>query len=809
MHRNAPPARSVVASLLVAATLTLCAARPSGLPAAPGPSAGLAQAGRPSAPAARPRLTRTAYIEYARAAADSTWDRREQLLARWRETFDPDTPFGYRAPGGLLEAASIYAFLHEREKNPVYADRAKQILLTYGDYRRQFPEAVARRRPDYGHGVPALPDFFVVMRYLRAFESLHRLGQLTPAEAATAEGLAAHSIEYLLQTSEWGTMNRTMLRAEALAWAVKAMPHHPRAAAWDLQRRALGDDNWGNWEIEDATIYHGVWLYALLGYADAVGRFDELLRTPEMYYYAHYFLNLLCPAGFVPDFGDANWQTNWQHFLVFFEAAAARFGDGQMQWAAEQVATRFLDPANPTSASLGCFLIDAWRWGRDDLTPAPPRTASAEVMEDVQGKKIVFRNGWQPDSSYLLLNYRDEGDGGLNFRDYLRDSIPVEEEKMTHGHADENSIALLMSRGSVLLHDAGYRDYMPSGPYGAYRQDYFHNRLCVRPEKIWMGQQASERRYSRPGPIPRQGLLEFLRNAGSYRPVRTRKVDFLSLPDFDYSRTRILDDGWGYDADRIVVYLRDPEAFVVFDVFKARTDEFFTLANMWHTRRITSRGDHWYDTMYDTIAPAAGAQGAPLPAGRRLLVVFPHTHFRLEGVEPITRHYQEELAIHQVAARHFEPAHTEGLVTVLIPHDADQAPEALARRITAVPTDPEGAGLAVRIQSGDRQVTVGIKQDLRRDIARDERRPRYLYEKGRVGYGALETDGDLVVASESGGGLAYTVVNMTRAQRGEKVLFQNGPSFKGMRFDGGADASGIDKVRYWRDRVRLDAVGAR
>jgi hypothetical protein len=43
--------------------------------------------------------------------------------------------------------------------------------------------------------------------------------------------------------------------------------------------------------------------------------------------------------------------------------------------------------------------------------------------------------------------------------------------------ADENSIALLMNNGSVLLSDGGYRDYMPSGSYGAFRQDYFHNRL--------------------------------------------------------------------------------------------------------------------------------------------------------------------------------------------------------------------------------------------------------------------------------------------------------------------------------------------
>jgi len=751
-------------------------------------------------PARKAPSPRDAYLSYARQSADYTWDHREEILKRWRDTFDPESPFGYRAPGGLLDLARIYAYLYELEKNPVYAERAKHVLLTYGNYRSQFPEWAAKKRPDYSNGVPALPDFFVVMRYLRAYDTLHRLGRLSAEEAAKVEQLAAHSIDYLLQTSEWGTMNRTMLRAESLAWAVRSMPKHPRAAAWDLQRRALGDDNWGNWEIEDATLYHGVWLYALLGYADATGKSEELFRTPEMYYYAHYFLNLMSPAGVVPDFGDSHWTTNWQHFLVFFHAAAARLNDPQMKWAAERIASRFLPNLPPTSAGLGCFLLDAHRWGRDELQPAAPTQLSGEVMEDVQGKKIVFRNGWQPDSSYLLLNYRDEGDGGLNFRDYLRDSIPVEEEKMTHGHADENSIALLMSGGSVLLRDGGYRDYMPSGPFGAYRQDYFHNRLVVRPEKIWMGQKDGEERYSQRGPIPAQPTLEFLRNAGSYRPIRTRKVDFLSLPEFDYSRTRLIDDGWGYDADRVVVYVKDPEMFVVFDVFKSRTDEFFTLANLWHTRQIYARGAHWYDTGYDVIG------NEKLPDTKRLLVLFPQTHFRLEGVEPLKRHAQDEQVIHQVTGRHFEQTQTEGFVTVLVPHGKDQDPAALATRVTAVETLPERAGLAVRIDAGGRQITVGVKQDLRLDIARDHRRPRYVFEKGKIAYGPLQTDGDLVFASEAGGELSYTIVNMTRADRGGRVLFQNGFSFHGLPFDASTDTGGVDKVRYWRDTVKIDGA---
>jgi hypothetical protein len=745
-----------------------------------------------------PVVTRADYLRYARASADWTWDHREESLTRWRETFDPLSPFGYRAPGGLLDLASIYAFLFEMEKNPVYAERAKHVLLTYGDYRSQYPESAAKARPDYTNGVPALPDFFVVMRYLRAYDTLHRLGKLTPEEASRIESLAAHSMDYLMQTAEWGAMNRTMLRAESLAWAVRAMPKHPRAAAWEKQRQALGDDNWGNWEIEDTSLYHGVWVYALLGYADALGRTDHLFRTPEVYYYAHYFLNLMSPAGFVPDFGDAHWTSSWQHFLVFFETAAARLNDPTMKWAAQRIATRFVDLKNPTSAGLGCFLLDAYRWGRDDVAVTAPTMGSAEVMEDVQGKKIVFRNGWKPDSTFLLLNYRDEGDGGLNFRDYLRDSIPVEEEKMTHGHADENSIPLLMSGGSVLLHDGGYRDYMPSGPFGAYRQDYFHNRLCVRPEKFFMGQKEGESRYAVRTAVPGQPILEFLRNAGSYRPIRTKKVDFLSLADFDYSRTRILDDGWGYDADRVVVYVKDPEMFVVFDIFKARTEEFFTMANLWHTRQILARGDHWYDTGYDVI----GAER--LPDARRLLVLFPQSHFRIEGVEPVKRHGQDEQAIYQATGRHFELTQTEGFVTVLIPHARDVAPADLVTRVKLVDTTPDGAGLAVSIDAGSRQIVVGVKQDLRMDMTRDFRRPRYLYEQGRIAYGGVETDGDLLVATERAGEISYTAVNMTRVQRGSQVLFQGGRGFFGLAFDGSADATGVGKVRYWRDTVKID-----
>jgi hypothetical protein len=211
------------------------------------------------APALR-AAPRSRYLAYARASADWTYAHRDELLAQWRKSFDPLNVFGYRAPGGLLEMAVIYATLFETERTPEYAARAREVLLTYGDYRSAYPESSIKLRSDYAAGVPALSDFFTVMRYIRAFDTLRRLGRLSPADVRTASDVIAGSMRYLLRTAEWGPMNRSALRAESLAWAVRALPSHPDAPAWEMQRRALGDDNWGHWQIEDATIYNGDWL---------------------------------------------------------------------------------------------------------------------------------------------------------------------------------------------------------------------------------------------------------------------------------------------------------------------------------------------------------------------------------------------------------------------------------------------------------------------------------------------------------------------------------------------------------------------
>ncbi|NOZ61220.1 MAG: hypothetical protein GXO74_06025 [Calditrichaeota bacterium] len=744
-------------------------------------------------------VPRAKYLEFARKSADWVWANYDSLVQAWKEKMDPNSLWGYRPPAQLLDMATIDAEFFKLTGEAKYAERAKKVLLSYGDFRKFYPRWAAKKRPEYANGVPALPDFFTAMRYIRPYDILKKKGLLSKKEQQKIEDLIAHSIDFLFQTQEWGAMNRAILRGETLAWAIRAIGDHPKMKYWKMYEKALGFDNWGNWEIEDASLYHGIWLYSLIGYADAKNQLSELFETPEMYYYSQYYLNLICPDMMIPDFGDALWRSNWHRYLVFFEAAANQLRSPELKWAASQIVDKFMNFDNIKSSGLAYMMLDCYRFATDDIQPKQPTTLSREVMEDIVGKKIVFRNGWDEKSTYLLLNYRDEGDGGLIFRDYLRDGIPVEEEKMTHGHADENSIVLLMHNGSVLLHDGGYRDYMPSGPFGAYRQDYFHNRLCVRQEKIFFGQKKGEYRFSPEThpEIPGQSVLDFLHNAGSYRRVRTQKIDFLTFEDFDYSRTRVIDDKMGYQWDRTIVYVKNPEMFVVFDVFKAIEEDWFTAANLWHTRKIVAQGEHWYDTKYDSLRNVA------LDSNENLCIYFPKTHYRFEQVEKEKRYYQDEWVISQYTGQYFELGQHIGFVTVLIPHGDDVSPAELVKKIEFVDSGDSGKGMSVKIHDDGRTIHLGIKCDLRMDMVRDYRRPKFTYESGKIRFAEFESNGDFFYLEKEKDNLSYTVVNVSKIKYGKRILFSQKPALYGLAFDGAPDKPGVGKVRYWRDSVEI------
>jgi hypothetical protein len=358
----------------------------------------------------------------------------------------------------------------------------------------------------------------------------------------------------------------------------------------------------------------------------------------------------------------------------------------------------------------------------------------------------------------------------------------VEEEKMHHGHSDENSICLLMNKGSVLLSDAGYRDYMPSGPYGAYREDYFHNRLVVRKDK--RGRE--------------QPLFEYLRGMGSYNPVVTEKIDFFNFEGADVSRTRLIDERLGYEWDRVIVYLREPVVFVVFDIVKTLREDYFTLANLWHGQKVLAEGDHQFVTCNDSI------EERELPKTQALLVLFVEEGKGTCGTFPIMRHRQEETAVFQTISSHYPAGRVETFTTVLMPVDRGTDVEPLAAAAAPLETGPGRDGVGVRITVGGETHFVGVKTDLTREILTANVRPRYTFESGRVRYGPFETDASVLHARLKGKVLEWSAANMVKVFYRDRELFSARPSTFSLEPDDLATGYGPPKWRYLEDRAEVE-----
>jgi hypothetical protein len=487
---------------------------------------------------------------------------------------------------------------------------------------------------------------------------------------------------------------------------------------------------------------------------------------------------------FLP-FGDARWNNSWASYLACLERAAREYQRPDLKWGAQRILTAMTKHTNANAsigARTGLILTDAYRWAHDRIQPQPPAALSEEVLEDLIGKKIVFRNGWDSDATYLLLNYRDEGDYALIPRTFLRHTIPVEEEKMHHGHADENAICLLMHEGSVLLHDCGYRDALPSGPYGAFRADYFHNRLVGR-------------RYKRDR---RQPLFEFLRHSGAYQPMTTQKIDFFTFDDVDVSRTRLRDERTGFESDRVVAYLKRNNIFLIFDIIKILSADYYTFATLWHGTQVLDHGDHYYVTAVDAI------QNYRLPQTHALLIDFLQHGIRDEGTFPIRCHRQDEITVYQAISSHYYPGQTETFVTALVPHRRGESVQPLLESLRLLEVDQPRAGVGVQLTLGDEVHSVCVKTDLTMDVLTENIRPRYTFESGRVKYGPFGTDASFLYARQSGETLSYSAANMVKILHEKQTVFSARPNTYTLQPDNLSTNYGMPKWRYWEDTVELE-----
>jgi hypothetical protein len=749
-------------------------------------------------PSAISQTKKSDYLRYIKQAAELGWKEYPEVIENWKRNINPSVLWGYDAPAQPIYLADLLGFLYQETKEKSYAEKARDLLVAFGDLPNEYPKDYWKTRAEYRNGVPPLSNFFFLPAYSRSYMRVRGSGVLDEKAIKKIEDGLAQSLDYIFYFPEWGAMNRAMLRAEGLYYGSLAIPNHPNAPKWKQLAETLASDNLKQWEVEDATAYHPVWLYSLFSYADASGRAD-LFDSPIIKYYMEYYLKLFAPHGSIPDFGDANWHSGWDRFIAIFEKAATVYRNPRYKFVANEMTRRAMErlakergeqPIQSednrynmlwAGTGFGSTLTDAYQWADDSILPERPTSLSQEVLEDVVGKKVVFRSGWEPTSTYMLLNYRDEGEGGLLHRDYLRQTISVEEEKMHHGHSDENSICLLMSGGSVLLHDGGYRDGLPSGQWGAYRSDYYHNRIVARKNKR----------------DAKQNLFEFIRNSGAYRKVETQKIDFLNFKDVDISRTRLIDQELGYQWDRVITYMKERNYFIVVDGIRILRGDFYTFSNLWHTRKILSEGKQYFDTTIDSIGKEQ------LPDDKSLLIYFPETYAKEVGSYPEKRHYQDEVAIYQTISSQYKAGDMEFFITVLLPHSKGQDVSKLVSEFELADVDKFPRAVGIEMNDGKSKAYLCVKLDLDMDLARENIRPRYLYELGKVRYGDFETDASMLFATVSGKSVRYSASTMTKVQYKNQTLMEALPNTFPLQLDGSSSRVAYSKWRYWEDVVEI------
>jgi len=723
-------------------------------------------------------------------AAEFHFTASQKIIDNWKKDIQKSTLFGYSPMSYPASLAVLMGYRYQETGDEKYAEKAVNLLLQYEDFKKIYPKEFYEDRVEFKKGLPPLADFFNMNHYPKAWKYIQNSPKITPAARKTIEKGVADCANYLLNYPEWGPMNRSILRAEVCLYAAQVLPNHPDAPKWQQMAAVLSSDSYQRWEEEDATHYHPVWLLSLFHFVDAAND-PAFFQSAIPYYYLDYFSNLITPLGLIPDFGDGRWPEATSRWLPIFEKGAAVYQNPVFKWAAQRY-WNFFQQTDPNSTHLNLALdcISALEWCDESIPAQPPQAKSRLVMEEVVGKKVVFRNGIDSAATYLLVNYHDEGDAAFMPREYLRTTITAEEERVHHSHSDENSIVMLMHHGSILLHDAGYRDALPSGDYGAYRADYFHNRLVVRKNNRWV------RMLGEPAEQP---VWEFLRNSGAYRPVKTRLIDFFNFDQVDVSRTRVTDDELGYAWDRNVIYHKANDFFIVIDGIKALRRDFFTFTNLWHTQRIVGQGDRWFNTRIDSI------EQFPVPGNQELLIYFPLVeHERSLGTFDLPRQSQAEKSIYETLSSFYYENQMEVFVTILYPHAPGADLAKVVNNIEVIETDKFPQAIGLKLNFDGREEYLLVKLDLTMDYSQQNIRPRYTFDLGKAQCGPVLTDGNFAFISKTGKKLNWVATHITRVQFGEKVLHQSLKSSFGLQPTLDPNVRWAEpKWRYWQGKDEL------
>lgn len=738
--------------------------------------------------AAGANVTPKTYINYIKKVLVYHQRENQNIMNQWKSNIQKSNLFGYSPTSYPASYAMLLGFMYQQTGDEKYVQEAVNQLLQYEEIKKLFPKEFYEDRIEYKKGLPPISDFFAMNHYPSAYQFIKSSKKIRSQDRVILEQGVADCANFLMNFPEWGAMNRAILRAEVFRSAANCLPNHPDTPSWLKMAKILASDSYQRWEEEDAASYHPVWLYSLFRYVSAA-KDDNFFRSAIPRYYLDYYLQQMTPFTCIPDYGDAWWPGEFGRWIPIFEKGASVYREPRYKWAAEKFWNE-LQRTDPEAKSLGyaLYCVDAIDWCDETVTTQPPLAKSGLIMDEMVGKKVVFRNGIDANSTYLMINYQDEGDGAFMGREFLRSTIMADEEKMHHGHSDENAIISLISKGSVLLDEAGYRDELPSGEYGGYRADYFHNRMVARKNKRWISLEGEHRE---------QPLLEFLRNSGAYRSVETQLIDFLSFERIEFSRSRMKDLEMGYEWDRTVIYHKVNDFFIIIDGIKTIRRDYFTFTNLWHTQKVPAQGDHWFNTRIDNI------QNWQNPGNQELLICFPLKESeKMLGTFDLMRHKQVGKTIYETMSGQFYENQMEAFVTVLVPHAPGADLEKIARQFEIIQSDkfPQAVGLKMNLDG--REEYIGLKLDLIMDYSHQTVRPRYVYELGKVQYGPIETDGLFTFISKKDGKLYWACSNMTCLKFNEKLLHQSLKSSFGLQPTYSRELLyGYSKWRCWEEEV--------
>ena len=686
-------------------------------------------------------MKKTDYLAYVTKALKKGRETYEQSIQTWKDNFDPEYMFGYTSPGIISSQIHMESVLYDLTNDKANAEMIKRGLLEPIELAEIFPENIRKQRKEYYRGVPLMEPLFQLHAYMNAYLSVKEAGILDENQVEIVKESVVRSVTPLIFCPEWGAHNRSMLRACALVQAAHVVGDTEETRDWVKLADYLAEESIGRWSIEDASHYIPLWLFACIMYAKWRGIEDHYYSRPQTRYYFDYITHLITPEGQIPGFGDAWFHSDWQIWVACLEMGATKYKSGEMKAAAEKIYDFGMKKIRGNfSPGIGNYMAYAYKWSSDDVEPSDLTYGSEEVLDELVGKKIIFRN----ESTYMLYNYRDEGMYGFVPRQYLRTSIPVKAEKMHHGHGDENSIAHLEIDGNVLLHESGYREKLPNGKY---RADLYHNKLVFR-EGI--------KDFS-------NGNFNALHDDGYYKHVKTEKIHFQTFDGVDYLRTRNhyepLDLVW----DRCVARLKEDEVFIVLDWVEAGMDKDITIGNLWHTQYAEKLAANVFETKVDDIR--RGQRDKEPYENKKdmsLLIEFLGDEKQIMNEETMRNHGNAAM-VSQCFAGSLNKGDRKIFITVLTPHKRNEDAVNLAGKVSVEEISEELGSICLRYK-GNEELVMTFKLDLSIGIHHyeEDRAPAYDWESGKIEYNDIETDADFSYIKVKDKTVEYGMFNGSR-----------------------------------------------